>query len=348
MKFDVVVGNPPYNNGHTQIYPLFYLSAQNYCSQMSMIFPSGWQDPKIMNGLGVMNKPEVKRDKQIICIDNCHNIFLSTPGAAKINIIYWKKGYDNGLCGKQMVYTDGEDPKEVMLPITKYDMNIAPEILKLKECLGYFVGMDTMDMCRSINNLRTDYFKNYDKYGLPAPTLEKQSDDDFVVYGLYDSKRTLRYVNRKYVKIRKNKINRIDKYKVFIPKGWGDFNGQYKEYGGSYGDIIIGTPCTIATETFLECGCYDDIMKAKKMAKYLMSRFARALLLCYKLNQNMSSKSFTSVPVQRFTEDFWNSDNIDDIDEGLFDKYDVPEDIREFVRKNIQKKNIDNILGYLK
>ena len=71
MKFDIVVGNPPYNVGKTmQIYPKFYLWARKNCDRLSMIFPSAWQNPKTMNGLNLMNTKDVKYDKQIVSIDN--------------------------------------------------------------------------------------------------------------------------------------------------------------------------------------------------------------------------------------------------------------------------------------
>ena len=60
----------------------------------------------------------------------------------------------------------------------------------------------------------------------------------------------------------------------------------------------------------------------------------------------VSKNVFKSIPIQDYSEDFWNSDNIDYIDECLFDKYNVPEDIRQFVRENIQPRTVDNIIGY--
>ena len=66
MKFSCIVGNPPYQGqggSQSQIYPVFYLWARKNCDQMSMIFPSAWQDPKSGNGLKSMNTPEIKYDK---------------------------------------------------------------------------------------------------------------------------------------------------------------------------------------------------------------------------------------------------------------------------------------------
>lgn len=71
MKFEVIVGNPPYQGvNHQQIYPQFYVWARKNCDQMSMIFPSNWQKAIYKNGLKLMNTEDVKYDKQIVSIDN--------------------------------------------------------------------------------------------------------------------------------------------------------------------------------------------------------------------------------------------------------------------------------------
>lgn len=52
MKFEVIVGNPPYQGAnHKQIYPKFYLWARNNCNIMSMIFPTGWRSPRTIDNI---------------------------------------------------------------------------------------------------------------------------------------------------------------------------------------------------------------------------------------------------------------------------------------------------------
>ena len=47
MKFDVVLGNPPYQGeNHQQIYTNFNISAKNITNLVIMIFPTGCQQPK--------------------------------------------------------------------------------------------------------------------------------------------------------------------------------------------------------------------------------------------------------------------------------------------------------------
>ena len=106
MKFNAVVGNPPYQGtNHSQIYPYFYLTSIMIGENVSLIFPIGWQEPKNGNNLGKLNTESIKADKQIVFIDNRQNVFPGISGAEWTNVILWKKQYDNGLGGNQKIFT---------------------------------------------------------------------------------------------------------------------------------------------------------------------------------------------------------------------------------------------------
>ena len=75
-----------------------------------------------------------------------------------------------------------------------------------------------------------------------------------------------------------------------------------------------------------------------------MTKFARALLFINKFSQQ-STTAWHSVAVQDFSESWW-SKSISEIDEELFNKYNVPQNIRDFVKKNIQTKTFANIINY--
>jgi len=116
--------------------------------------------------------------------------------------------------------------------------------------------------------------------------------------------------------------------------------------GGAYSNIIIGFPSEICTETYLESGSFDNFEAAQKHAKYLMTKFARALLYVNKFSQH-STTAWGAIPVQDYHEDFWNK-SINEIDEALMLKYNIPNDIKEFVYKNLQTKTENNILNFNK
>ena len=322
--------------------------ARKNCDQMSMIFPSAWQEPKIKNGLQHMNTEDVKYDKQIVSIDNIVDGFKGVLGAKKTNIIYWKRGYDNGLDGEQLIYTDGKNPSKTRLHILQETVERPEEFKKLLEYVKLYYGDDFKSMMDIVSpmlpyNLHTKFLFDPGFYDLPDTlTNERKNDDDIKVYGMINKKLSFKFVNSAYPIPRKT--DAFNKYKVFVRKTWGNMSDNF--IGGSYSNVIIGNPYDICTESFLEIGCFDTLDLVKKQAKYLMSKFLRALMFLKKFNIDATQKVYKEIPIQDYTEDFWNSDNIDDIDEGLFNKYNVPEDIRKFVRENIQPKTKDDILGY--
>ena len=116
--------------------------------------------------------------------------------------------------------------------------------------------------------------------------------------------------------------------------------------GGAFSDIIIASPGEACTETYLESGSFDSLEAAQKHAKYLMTKFCRALLYLNKFSQH-STSSWGAIPIQDYSEEWWN-ETIERIDEHLSDKYCVPEEIRKFVIKNIQTKNESNIINFNK
>ena len=146
----------------------------------------------------------------------------------------------------------------------------------------------------------------------------------------YDKKRVIRYVPEDYP-IPYGKEN-IKKWKVF---------GSYAYGRGTYGEktpeLIIGKPNQICTETFLSFGPFDTEFEAKAFKKYYNGKFFRALLGILKNTQH-STTSFHIVPLQNFTKksDIDWSKSISQIDEQLYNKYNLNNEEREFIEKKVE------------
>ena len=343
FKFDVVIGNPPYQgDNHQQIYPDFYIGGQVISDNLCLIFPSSWQEPKRANNLGKLNKEEIKADKQIIQIDNRQNVFPNVPGAEWTNIILWKRGFDNKLDGKQKILTNGENPVVKKLYWNKNDVKKPKEIEALANLVVNSLDFESLQKSTSVlkpYGLSTDVFKNPAKYDLQPFMDERLSASDFVVFGGGAKKTQVKYVPSDYNLPRVTKA--LNKYKIFVPYAWGNMS-EKTGLGGAYSDIIIAKPNDIATETFQESGCFDTLDDARKHAKYLLTKFTRALLYFNKHSQH-STTAWGAVPVQHYQEDWWTK-SISEIDNKLMDKYNISAEIRSFISKNIQEKNENNII----
>lgn len=343
IKFDAVVGNPPYQGvNHSQIYPFFYLIAKEISSNyVSLIFPTGWQEPKNANNLRKLNNESIKHDRQIVNINNCQNVFPGINGAEWVNIILWKKGYDNSLDGAQLILTNGGNPLVKKLSTKIESISKPKEILELGSIIQKTNGFQSVQTITSMSKpygLRKDVFDRLSYYKLENMQLSREKENDIKIYG---SNNTIRYVPYEYALPRKTVA--FDKYKVFVGSAWGNMS-ESAGLGGAYANIIIGSPFEICTETYQESGAFEEFEMAKRHAKYLMTKFARALLYVNKVSQ-MSTRSWGAVPIQDYKEDWWGC-SIDEIDKRLIEKYNISEDIADFIDKNIQRKTEENIVNY--
>lgn len=342
MKFSAVVGNPPYQGiNHQQIYPFFYTTSTKLGDFVSLIFPTGWQEPKNANSLSKMNNAKVKYDHQIHFIDNRQNVFPGISGAEWVNIILWEKGYDNGLDGSQLILTNGSNGIEVKLLTEGGEKPKPKQIIQLAEIVQKhpnFVSAQTITSVLKPYGLRTDVIVDSAKYGLPPLRDSKENSSDILIYA---KSGVIKYVPESYPFPKKTTA--FKKFKVFVPYAWGNMS-EKTGLGGAFSDIIIGKPNEACTETYLESGCFDTPDLVRKHAKYLMTKFCRALLYVNKFSQH-STTAWGAVPVQNYQEEWWNL-SIKEIDEKLFEKYQVPNDIKEFVFKNIQTKIEGNIINF--
>lgn len=342
MKFNAVVGNPPYQGiNHQQIYPYFYISSLKLADYVSLIFPVGWQEPKNANSLNKMNTEEVKFDHQIRFIDNMHNVFPGISGAEWVNIIFWQRGYNNGLNGKQLIFTNGSDKKIVQLLTDAIQKSKPEQLLNFASMVQKsekFVSVQEITSVRKPYGLSTDVISDSSKYNLPPLQDKKLYSSDILVYA---KSGVIKYVSSDYPFPRKTSA--FSKYKVFVPYAWGNMS-EKAGLGGAFSDIIIGKPYEACTETYLESGCFSDFTTAQKHAKYLLTKFCRSLLYVNKFSQH-STTAWGAVPIQDYHEDWWNL-SIEEIDEKLFEKYQIPEHIKLFVLNNIQTKTEANIINF--
>lgn len=365
IKFTLAASNPPYQgSSHAQIYPLFYHTAIEVADVVSMIFPSNWQEAskKSAKGLSRMNNETIKRDNQIVFIDNRKDVFEGIAGASDTNIILWKKGYDNGLEGYQKVYTEGKKPINIKFAIDMADREIAPELRALQSCVIAVDGEDFTPFRVS----------KFDAFRIPSSVFKRNmagffkdnptNTNDIAIWGNEDKRVRKYHINDfedKEIK-KKGVIDHIDcvskssgftfrkdssldSYKVFIPKLWGNLSLS-AGIGGAYADVMIASPNEICSYSYNVCGVSTNKEGAIHAAKYLLTKFLRAMLTINKKGKDATSENFQGVPIQDFHEDWWN-ESIEQIDEHLFDKYNVPDDIRSFVRNNIQTRSESNIIN---
>lgn len=147
-----------------------------------------------------------------------------------------------------------------------------------------------------------------------------------------NGKRSYRYVDRKYVQPN----DFADKFNVAISQANG--RGAFGE-ALSTPELLVAGDCT--TDTYLSVGCFATAAEAENLAKYIRSKFARALLGVKKVTQNTPPAVWAYVPVQNFTFDSdidWTQ-SVADIDRQLYAKYGLDDEEIEFIESHVKEMN---------
>ncbi len=196
MKFDVIIGNPPYHLGLKTIYQKFIeLSIKLNPRYISMIVPSRWMTTG--KGLNKFREQMLieSRLKIIIDYEESKKIFPSVNIAGGVNYFLWDSNYD-GLC----LYNN------VLRQLNEYDIFIRGDII-VKKILNKVVSnehqyMDKVVLSRTPFGMSTNFIKFEEEYFKDSVKL-------------YSKLKVEKYVSKEH--ITKN-IDLVSKYNVLISK----------------------------------------------------------------------------------------------------------------------------------
>lgn len=325
MKFDVIVGNPPYqlNNGGgsgsgaTPIYNKFIEQAIKLNPRyLTMITPSRWFT--VGTGLNEFRDTMLKdkRFRKIIDFTDANDCFSGLNINGGVNYFLWDSQY-NGDCeftnicnGRRNTAKRRLDEFEILIRFNEA-VEIIHKVQQKKE-------KNISDLISS----QTPFGFLTNQYG---------SKDNFKNSISLISSKGIGYV--KFGEVTRNQ-DWIDKYKVVIGKavsghaGEMDVNGQAKILA----TIKLLKPKEICTQTYLVVGPFDSNSEAESMMSYLKTRFVRFLMLPQILSISISKQSFQFVPLQSFNE-IWT-------DEKLYKKYSLTEDEIAFIESMIKPMDL--------
>jgi hypothetical protein len=321
MKFDAIIGNPPYQQkdggfgtSSAPIYPKFVEQGKKLNPQyLSMIIPARWFSGG--KGLDSFRKDmlEDKRLREIYDYPEAIDVF---PGVQiKGGVCYFLWNRDNeGLC-KITSYKKGEIISSIERKLLEEG---AETFIRFNEAISILKKVQEF----SEPSLK-DQISARKPYGLNTTFQGKKnrSKNDLLVYQNGGTS----YISRNTI----NKgIDSIPKYKVFIPPlGSGSDAFPHPILGKPF----LGNPNSICTETYLIAGQYDEKLHAENLIIYLKSKFLRFMVLLNKPTQHATSKVYHFVPQQDFSQK-WD-------DATLYKKYNLTEDEIKFIDSLI--KTID-------
>ena len=335
MKFDFIIGNPPYqdetlgdNKGFAPpIYHKFLDNAYGVGNVVELIHPARFlfnagSTPKQWNQQ-MLEDPHLK---VLWYEQDSSKVFQNTDIKGGVAVSYHDNETEFGAIG---TFTSYPELNTILHKVCKDSFDSFSKIVVTRtayrmtdkmhqdhpEALGQLSKGHAYDMS-------TNIFER-----LPQIFFDEMPDDGnryIRILGGSGNERIYKYVRADYV----NEVVNLYKYKIYLPKA----NGI-----GTLGEVlsapVLSEPGVGATETFLSIGAFETQEEAENALKYVKTKFARIMLGVLKTTQDITPQKWANVPMQDFTQssDIDWSKSVSEIDQQLYKKYGLSDEEVKFI-----------------
>lgn len=322
MKFDVIIGNPPYqlsDGGQkasaTPIYQNFIQKAKALSPRyLSMIIPARWFSGG--RGLDTFRNDMLgdTRMKELIDYPDSNDCFPGVDVAGGICYFLWEKDY-NGLCRVKSIQKNKTDISDRRL--NEYDVFIRDSqalhiINKIKNGEQHFLSSTV---------------SSQKPFGLRTYVKPSKEGDIQLRYngGIGPFKRSDVGTGNDW----------IDKWKVIVSYLTYDHAGRADKDGKRriFSTMEVLPPKTVCTETYIVIDCFDSEAEANNLYNYLRTKFVRFLVAQVTTTQHLAKFNFSFVPMQDFSKP-WT-------DKELYAKYNLTQDEIDFIESMIKPMEVE-------
>lgn len=345
MRFDYVIGNPPYQeeqdgdnaNFAPPIYNKFMDGAFQVSNVVELIHPARF----------LFNQGSTPREWNQRMLDDDHFKVLEYssdsgtffPGVSIMGGIAISYRDSNASFGSIGVFTPHEQLNTILRKVnldatgnlssisfnqTKFNLEaLYAEHSELRSVIG--------------SNGRDKRFRNNIFSKVPLFTEERVHADDVAVLGVLEGSRVWRFFPRRFID---SAEGNLDSWKVISSSA----DGAAGVLGSPIPARISGVPSVLApgqgyTQTFIGFGSFETEEEAVALCSYLKTRFARCMLGVLKITQDIKQRVWGSVPLQDFTSasDIDWSQSVSDIDQQLYEKYGLDDDEVTFIESHVKE-----------
>lgn len=339
MKFDYVIGNPPYqetlqNTSDKPIYNDFMDASYQISDKVELITPARFlfnagKTAKVWNEK-MLNDVHLK---VLYYEPDSSKVFSNTDIKGGVAITYRDGNAEFGAIGSFTPYNELND---ILHRVKNHKSFVSIEKIVITSFAYHYTDRLHEDYPDAASRLSKGH-----AYDLKSNAFDRLSDvyqdekpddgHDYIrIFGRQNNERTYKFIRRDYV----NNVANLDKYKLFMPKA----NGT-----GAFGEVLtlpeISEPGVGATESFVSIGLFDTAEECDNLLKYIKSRFMRAMIGVVKITQDLTPSKWKYVPLQDFTahSDIDWSKSVAEIDQQLYRKYDLTADEIEFIETHVKE-----------
>lgn len=320
MKFDVIVGNPPYQmdaeggNRTMPIYNIFVGEAKKLNPRfITMIIPSRW----MAGGLGLTEfRNEMLADKRLRKIVDYAKMESLFPGV----------DFEGGVC---YFLWDRDSPGECEVTFTQDDVLVGPLERDLSEYDIFVRDARALSILRKVLDRkgaslagslssRTAFgvVSNYSDYS------ESKRPGDVRFYATSPKGRVEAWIRRSEAKVN---LEGIDVWKAMVPSAYGERGTIPAQV---IGPPMIGQRPSICTQSFLYLGTATR-EEAESVISYYRTRFLRFLVSLRKITQHTTSDSYSWVPQQSWDR-VWT-------DAELYKKYGITKEEQAYIESMVKE-----------
>ncbi len=339
-KFDVVIGNPPYQDEakgegtrDTPIYHRFMDAAYEVGQKAVLITPA-----RFLFNAGLT--PKAWNEKMLS--DRYLSVPVYVPSSAKLFPGTDIKG------GIAVTYRDEDREGEPIETFTKYpELNHMLRKVTLSGAAPLTdAGITSSRSYRYSDQLYQDHpdaralrpdgntalvnTNTFEQFSFLYCAGRPSDGHEYTqVLGLIKNKRVLRWIRSSYM----TGPASFGTYRVALAAANG---------AGNLGEILssplVLAPDIAVTQSFITIGAFDSETEAEACLKYVKSKFARTMLGVLKITQHNPAKTWKHVPLQDFTSksDIDWSKSFAEIDQQLYAKYKLNADEIEFIESHVK------------
>ena len=322
MKFDVIIGNPPYqmSDGGAQAsaIPLYHKFVEQSMSlnprYLIMIVPARW----FAGGRGLDSfRSKMLSDKRVRIIHdffNSNDVFPGIDLSGGVCFFLWDR--DNmGECSITSVL-NGESTV-LNRPLIEENVNV---FIRFNQAIT---------IVRKVKALKEDLFSDIvssqKPFGLRTYVQGKEKSplDNILLY----SNKNADKGGEGYISLDEIIAHRewVDMHKVYISRAYGE-RGDFPYL--VTGKPFYGKPKSCCTETYLTIGPFNEKTETDNVITYIRTRFFRFLVLLVKNTQDAPARVYSLVPMQDFSHP-WT-------DEMLYKKYGLEQKEIDFIEQMIR------------
>lgn len=337
MKFDVIIGNPPYQQegngggdgvGAESAEPLYNKFMEQLMKisvhYISLIIPSRWYNsakPSLAKFRG--NMINSKHITKIFNFENSSDVFKEVGIAG--GVMYFV--YDNNIINSNVEIHNCKivDNKAIDISILKRDIS-KHTYLDNNNNIQYIIFSDNNaetivdKLVRKSNNTFIKHVLGQCVFNLESKFEHNKTYSEYYPIKVVCNKDRVTYTNKSMLR----NTELINKYKVVITR----FCNKQQCAQTIISEPKIIKKNEVCVDTFLVVDYLDNELEAINVCKYLKTKLARFLIGLTVDGLSLSAKNFIFVPYLNFNEE-WT-------DEKLYKKFSLTDDEIDYIEQKIR------------